>query len=78
MTGKIEDLLRRVEEFRPKAAAEVEEFRIRILGKKGELTALMEEFKTVAPELKRELGQKRERSDGPRSQRHPDHRIRKR
>ena len=58
MTGKIEDLLRRVEEFRPKAAAEVEEFRIRILGKKGELTALMEEFKTVAPELKRELGQK--------------------
>ena len=58
MTGKIEDLLRRVEEFHPRTAAELEEFRIRILGKKGELTALMEEFKTVAPELKRELGQK--------------------
>ena len=41
----------------PKAAAEIEEFRIKILGKKGELNALMEDFKTVAPELKRELGQ---------------------
>ena len=42
MTDKINELLRRVEEFKPKAAAEIEEFRIRILGKKGELTALME------------------------------------
>ena len=58
MIEKINQLLQQVEEFRPKAAAEIEEFRIRILGKKGELTALMEEFKTVAPELKRELGQK--------------------
>ncbi len=57
MTDKINELLRRVEEFKPKAAAEIEEFRIRMLGRKGELTALMEEFKTVAPELKRELGQ---------------------
>ena len=54
MIGKIEELLRRVEEFRPKTAAEVEEFRIKVLGKKGELNALMEEFKRVAPELKRE------------------------
>ena len=58
MIGKIEELLRRVEEFRPAAAAEVEEFRIKVLGKKGELNALMEEFKTVAPELKREVGQR--------------------
>ena len=58
MIEKINELLRQVEEFRPKAAAEIEEFRIRILGKKGELTALMEEFKSVAPELKRELGQR--------------------
>ncbi len=61
MIDKINELLRRVEEFKPKAASEIEEFRIRILGKKGELTALMEEFKTVAPELKRELGQQRNR-----------------
>ena len=58
MTDKINDLLKRVAEFAPGAAAEVEEFRIKILGKKGELNALMEEFKRVAPEQKRELGQK--------------------
>jgi len=58
MKEKINNLLRRVEEFRPGAAAEIEEFRIRILGKKGELNDLMEEFKSVTPELKRELGQK--------------------
>ncbi len=58
MNSKINDLLARVEEFHPKAAAEIEDFRIRILGKKGELTALMDEFKTVAPERKRELGQR--------------------
>ena len=57
MIDKINELLRRVEEFTPKTAAEVEEFRIAILGKKGELNALMEQFKTVAPEQKRELGQ---------------------
>ncbi|MCD8172654.1 MAG: phenylalanine--tRNA ligase subunit alpha [Alistipes sp.] len=58
MIAKIEELLRRVEDFRPKAEAEIEEFRIKLLGKKGELTALMDEFRTVAPEMKRELGQK--------------------
>jgi len=57
MTDKINDLLRRVAEFEPRSAAEIEEFRIKVLGKKGELTALMEEFKTVPPERKRELGQ---------------------
>lgn len=57
MTDKINELLKKVEGFKPETAAQVEEFRIKILGKKGELTALMEEFKTVAPELKREFGQ---------------------
>ena len=58
MNEKINDLLRRVEEFAPKSAAEVEEFRIKVLGKKGEMNALLEEFKSVAPEQKREFGQK--------------------
>ena len=58
MNSKINDLLTRVQEFHPKAAAEIEDFRVRMLGKKGELTALMEEFKSVAPERKRELGQR--------------------
>ncbi len=55
---KIEDLLRRVEGFKPGTAAEIEEFRIKIMGRKGELNDLMEEFKNVPPETKRELGQK--------------------
>ncbi len=58
MKEKIEELLHRVEEFVPRAEAEIEEFRIRMLGKKGELNQILEEFKNVAPELKRELGQK--------------------
>ena len=57
MTDRIERLLKRVEEFHPGTAAELEEFRIKVLGRKGELNELMDEFKTVAPELKRELGQ---------------------
>ncbi len=57
MKGKIEALLQQLESYEPKVAAEVEQMRIKILGKKGELNALMEEFKGVAPELKRELGQ---------------------
>lgn len=58
MNDRINALLRRVEEFSPKTAAAVEEFRIAMLGKKGELNALLEEFKSVAPEYKREYGQK--------------------
>ena len=58
MNEKINDLLKRVEEFSPKAAADIEEFRIKVLGKKGELNALLEEFRNIAPEKKREFGQK--------------------
>ena len=58
MINKIEQLLAEIEAFAPQNAADVEAFRIKILGKKGELGALMEEFKSVAPEQKRELGQK--------------------
>ena len=55
MIEKINDLLARVEAFAPTTAAEVEEFRIKILGKKGELTALMDEFKSVPAEQKDEF-----------------------
>ncbi len=58
MIVKIDNLLKQLEAFKPQSAAEVEQMRIKILGKKGELNALMEEFKSVAPEQKRELGQK--------------------
>ena len=58
MNNKIAALTQEVETFAPKSLAEIEDFRIRMVGKKGEMTALMEEFKTVAPEQKREFGQK--------------------
>ena len=58
MNNKISELLNRVEQFSTDNIAEIEDFRVKMVGKKGELTALMEEFKGVAPELKREYGQK--------------------
>jgi len=58
MIQKIENLIQQVNTFSATSAAEIEEFRIRILGKKGELNALLEEFKTVPAEQKRTLGQK--------------------
>ncbi len=58
MKSRIEQLLAEVEAFAGKAAGEVEEFRIQMLGKKGKITALLEEFREVAPELKKEFGQK--------------------
>ena len=58
MDSKINDLLVRVEQFCSDNLTEIEAFRVKMIGKKGELTALMEEFKSVAPELKREYGQK--------------------
>ena len=58
MIQKIEQILQEIEDFNPATAADVEAFRIKILGKKGELGALMEEFKSVPAEQKRELGQR--------------------
>lgn len=58
MNEKIEKLLAYVEGFAPKNGAELEEFRVKILGRKGELNAILEEFKTVPAETKREFGQR--------------------
>ncbi len=58
MIEKINDLLARINDFTASSAKELEDFRIKILGRKGEMNDIMEEFKSVAPELKRELGQK--------------------
>ena len=55
---RIEQLLGEIEQLKCATAAEIEEARVRLLGKKGEITALFEEFRNVAPEQKREFGQK--------------------
>ncbi|MBR4064412.1 MAG: phenylalanine--tRNA ligase subunit alpha [Tidjanibacter sp.] len=58
MLSKIEALLQRIEAFNSTNLAEIEDFRVKILGRKGELNDILEDFKKVAPEQKRELGQK--------------------
>ncbi len=58
MTNRINELIAEIEAFSSRAAGEIEDFRIRMLGKKGRVTELMDEFKAVAPELKREFGQR--------------------
>jgi phenylalanyl-tRNA synthetase alpha chain len=57
MKEKIERLQEEIENFAAESLENVENFRIKMLGKKGALTELFEEFKTVAPEIKREMGQ---------------------
>ncbi|MFT4661348.1 MAG: phenylalanyl-tRNA synthetase alpha chain [Patiriisocius sp.] len=57
MKERIEALRGKVEEFKGENLEAIENFRISILGRKGELKALYEEFKSVPNELKREVGQ---------------------
>ncbi|MEE1347068.1 MAG: phenylalanine--tRNA ligase subunit alpha [Bacteroidales bacterium] len=58
LKDKIEALKAEIASLKAQKADEVEALRIKYLSKKGEVSALFEEFKTVTPELKRELGQK--------------------
>jgi len=57
MREKIEKLLEEVEQLAAKKEQEIEEIRVRLLGKKGTITQLFDEFRDVLPEQKRELGQ---------------------
>lgn len=58
MKQKIEAILAEIEDLKCKSEKEIEEARVRLLGKKGSITALFEEFRTVPSEMKREFGQK--------------------
>ena len=58
MKERIESLLAEVADLKCRKMQEIEEARVRLLGKKGEITRLFEEFRTIAPEQKREFGQK--------------------
>lgn len=57
MREKIEQLLSEIEQLAAKREQEIEEIRIKLLGKKGTITQLFDEFRNVLPEQKRELGQ---------------------
>ena len=58
MKEAIDQIFKELADLKATTAKEAEEARIRFLGKKGEITALMEQFRSVAPELKREYGQR--------------------
>ena len=58
MKQKIEELLHRIEELKAQKIQDVEDIRVKLLGKKGEITKLFEDFRNVLPEQKREFGQK--------------------
>lgn len=58
MKQKIEALLAEIQELTCKTQQDIENARVRLLGKKGSITSLFEEFRTVPPEMKREFGQK--------------------
>jgi len=58
MKEDIERILSELAGLKCQTEKEVEEARVRLLGKKGEVTKLFEDFRTVSPELKREFGQK--------------------
>src|SRR6218665_1919954 len=58
MKEKIDELLSEIDSFTAGTKEQLEEFRIKLLSKKGKIGELFDEFKTVAPELKKEVGQK--------------------
>ena len=55
---KIEGLLKEVSSLTAKNAEEVEQLRIKYLSKKGEINALMADFRTVAADQKKAIGVK--------------------
>lgn len=56
MLSKAKELLEETKSFKAKSLEEVEAFRIRLLGSKGELKKLFAEFRNVAAEEKKEFG----------------------
>lgn len=55
---KIEQMLQDVEGLTAKSAEDIEALRLKYLSKKGEINALMADFRTVAAEQKKEIGMK--------------------
>jgi phenylalanyl-tRNA synthetase alpha chain len=58
MIDKINALLAEVDGFEAQSMEELEAFRIKMLAKKGVITALFQDFKTVEPSQRKEMGQR--------------------
>ena len=57
MQEKINKLFKEAEEFSARTKKDLEEFRIKHLSKKGTVSQLFDDFRTVNPDQKREVGQ---------------------
>ena len=57
MLSKVQELLKEVGGFAPQNASDLEQFRIKFLGKKGVMNDLFAAFKTVPNEQKKDFGQ---------------------
>lgn len=55
LLDKIDDLLKEVSQLSAKNAEDVEQLRIKYLSKKGEISELMDEFRSVAKDKKKEF-----------------------
>ncbi|MEA3445620.1 MAG: phenylalanine--tRNA ligase subunit alpha [Bacteroidota bacterium] len=58
MLNKIDELLIEIESFTSKIPEEIDQFRIKMLSKKGLITMLFSEFKSVPVEQKKEFGKR--------------------
>lgn len=58
MLEKIEQLMQEISALKASSAEEVEALRIKYLSKKGEVSQLMNDFRSVPAELKKEMGMK--------------------
>jgi len=58
MKEQIEQILAELSSLKCQTEKEVEEARVHLLGKKGEITKLFEEFRTIPSDMKKEYGQK--------------------
>ena len=56
ITDKIDRLLREVQALSAQNAEEIEQLRLKYLSKKGEITALMADFRSVAADQKKAVG----------------------
>ena len=56
MVDRINKKIKEINSFNPKSEIEIEEFRIKYLGKKGELTSLFLEFKNLDNDKKKTVG----------------------
>lgn len=57
MKEKIQELIQQIEDLRIKTSEEAEHFRLRFLSKKGEINQLVDSFREIAADQKRETGQ---------------------